>query len=161
MTCGLNIFKEQLEALKNKLAELAARNILLIAAAGDKADLKEGKLFFPASEKEVISVASINEGYLERHNDVSPALNIVAPFINYFSAYIPPKFYEVLPGCSMCTAFVTGIAALCISSRKMNGATSTSRAELLNLLNNCSIAPAAFDYRNSDEFYFNLLNITS
>ena len=52
-------------------------NILLIAAAGDKADLKEGRLFFPASEKGVLSVAAINEGYLDRHNDVSASLNIV------------------------------------------------------------------------------------
>ena len=154
-------WKDSLEALKNKIAALSAMNILLIAAAGDKADLKEGRLFFPASEKGVLSVAAINEGYLDRHNDVSASLNIVGPFVNYFSTYIPPKFYEALPGCSMCTAFLSGIVALCISVRKMNGATSTSRAELLNLLNSCSIQPASFDYRNSDEFYFNLLNITS
>ena len=127
-------------------------NILLIAAAGDKADLERREGFLsPHLEKGVLSVAAINEGYLDRHNDVV-CFKYSGLFVNYFSTYIPPKFYEALPGCSMCTAFLSGIVAPVYFGQKMNGATSTSRAELLNLLNSCSIQPASFDYWNRMNF---------
>jgi subtilisin family serine protease len=148
----------KITALKNKIKEIGDNNIQLIAAGGDNADLKNKNLFFPADCPEVISVSSINEGYFERNPVYSQKLNIVGPTINYLSTFKAPLYYQHFGGCSMTTAFVSGILALALSYNKSQGKERFSKYEIMEILNKYSLNLKEINYSNNKSFFFHVLN---
>ena len=150
--------KLKVDEVRKKIQELANENIIVVAAGGDKGDLKEGKLFFPAECHEVISVAAITHGHFERNPVVSKELNIVGPFIDYLSAFKGPVFYERKGGCSMTTAFISGILALAISANRANINQRFNKSELLAMLKQHSLSLDDIEYKNASSFCYHLLN---
>jgi subtilisin family serine protease len=151
-------WQKSLQQLKNKIKEITASNIIVVAAAGDKADLKEGNLFFPASEEGVISVATVSRGYFERNPIVNPNLNIVSPFTNYVSTYTSPSCYESLWGCSMSCAFISGIVALLISKNRIDANQRFSKSEILSMLSEYDLPLDKMNYEDANNFCYHLLN---
>lgn len=148
----------KIQELKDIIKELTDTGIAIVGAAGDKADLKTGKMFFPAECKEVISVAAINEDYFTRYPIVSKDLNLVGPFANYYSTYKEPKYYGSFSGCSMVTAFISGILALAISANRSNRDQRFSKSQLLGMLSNHSLALNQLKYSDNSSFSYHLLN---
>ena len=147
----------KINGLIKKIQEITDRKIIIIAAAGDNANLKDKKLFFPALCDGVISVASINEGYFVRNPDFSEKLNIIGPNVNYTSTFKAPVYYERFGGCSMTTAFITGIVALAISANRINGER-FSKPEILSMLDKYSLKLDMINYNDSNNFYYHILN---
>jgi subtilisin family serine protease len=146
-------------ALRNKITEIGKKNIIMVAAAGDNADLRNGKLFFPAECPEIISVASIKEGYIKANPDYSRSLNVVGPTINYLSTYIPPSNYEKCAGCSMTSAFISGIVALAIAANRKKGVPRLSKKEVLLQLGAFSLNVEDINYFDEKNFYYSILNM--
>jgi subtilisin family serine protease len=143
--------------LRDKIREIAARNIILVGAAGDNGDLEGNQLLFPAACDDVISVVSINDGYFSRHSDYNKKICIIGPYIDYQSTYKSPAFYKNLMGCSMTAAFVSGIIALALSaSRKAEPGKRFSRAEILSMLKAYSRNVDSVDYTDNSRFYFSV-----
>ena len=151
-------WQRSLERLKNKIKEVIEANIIVVAAAGDKADLKDGNLFFPAIEEGIISVAAISLGYLDRNPVVNRKLNIVSPYNNYVSTYKEPSFYESLWGCSMSCAFIIGIVALLISKNRTDIKQKFSKPEMLSTLSEYDLPLDKLNYSDVNNFYYHLLN---
>jgi minor extracellular protease Epr len=146
------------EELRTKIKEITSENIAIVAAAGDKADLKNGNLFFPAVCDEVISVAAINQGYFDRNPIVHKNLNFVAPYLNYYSTFKEPQFYEFESGCSMSTAFISGILGLVIAANRKNKE-KFSKSQLLSFMGQHSINLDQIDYNDNSKFSYNLKSI--
>ncbi len=147
-------------ALRNKIKEIGDKNIIMVAAGGDSGDLRNSKLFFPASCPEIISVASVSQGYFKRNPVYSKNLNIAGPTINYLSTFNAPLNYQQQEGCSMTTAFISGIIALAISVNRSMSAGRLSKVEMLELLNKYSMALDDIDYADDSTFCYHVLQNT-
>jgi len=153
----------RVDILKKKIAELAEKNIIIVAAAGDNEDLdldiqNNKGIFFPAICNEIISVASISEGYFANYPNYNNNLNIIGPCINYLSTFRPPTLYKELQGCSMTTSFISGIIALLLSSKKNIIQKNTyTKSDILTLLKSHSKELNNLDYNNNFIFNFNII----
>ncbi|MFZ4522109.1 MAG: S8 family peptidase [Bacteroidales bacterium] len=148
----------KIKALRNKIKEIGEKNIIIVAAGGDNGDLRNSKLFFPADCPEIISVASVSAGYFARNPVYSKRLDVVGPTINYLSTFKSPLFYERAGGCSMTTAFISGIIALAISSGRTKPTERFPKNKILAMLNKCSLSLDEIDYTNDANFFFHVLN---
>lgn len=123
---GANIinisYSFQFNAEADKLIhDTAARGILFIASGGDQRELT--KLTFPASNSSVISVGACAPKVITAiKNDISEALHFVGSFNErWVCSTLNKKFYATDVGSSFCCAYVSGLVALLLSSRKAGG----------------------------------------
>jgi len=160
---GENSIEEEnlkVNLLKNKITEIKNLNIIMVASAGDKAELDSKQILFPAICPEIISVAAINNGYFDRHPNFNSQLNVVGPYIDYVSTYISPDYYKYLMGCSMTTAFISGIIALIISSeRNKMFSNKLSPNQILSFLKDYSLTVDKLEYDKNQIFNFNINNM--
>jgi major intracellular serine protease len=135
------------------------QNILVVASAGDNLELNLKSMYYPASRTEVISVAAITEGYFVAYPDYSPNLNIVGPDTPYLSTALMPSLYSSLPGCSMTTAFISGVLALALSFKRIQTPgfryTKTAAMQSLQMY---SQNIDQLNYNDKNNFYYNINN---
>jgi hypothetical protein len=144
-------------ALISKITEVVKNNIIIVASAGNNTDLMNGNLLFPSSLPGVISVASINKGYFEAYPDYSNQLSIIGPYIKYYSTFISPQSYKEDRGCSMTTAFISGIISLQISHLKEVGTSNFNNKLILDNLSKYSLSLDSIDYNNGNLFFFHTI----
>jgi subtilisin family serine protease len=102
-------------AMERGLAAVAAKGILLVAAAGN-AGAKSPPLY-PAADRNVIAVTATDQS-----DKLFPAANrgrhiaVAAPGVDIMSA-APEGRYQMASGTSLAAAYVSGLAALMISRR--------------------------------------------
>jgi len=102
-------------AMERGLAAVAAKGILLVAAAGN-AGAKSPPLY-PAADRNVIAVTATDQS-----DKLFPAANrgrhiaVAAPGVDILSA-APEGRYQMASGTSLAAAYVSGLAALMISRR--------------------------------------------
>jgi subtilisin family serine protease len=111
--------------------EALAAGTLLLAAAGDESRRASGLRFpvdSPANCPSIVAVGAVDENLQTANfsnggpNNNASGVDIVAPGVDIFSAYIEPAVYQVLSGTSQAVAFAAGIAALHAEKTGLRGA---------------------------------------
>jgi len=103
-------------ALQAAVQFAQARNVVVVAAAGN--DSAQGLVgpFYPAAYPGVLSVGAVGpDGSLASFSDTRTPVSVTAPGINVTSAYpgmFPESYNPGGNGTSFATAFVSGVAAL-------------------------------------------------
>lgn len=114
---GLEFSKEEYDAIN----EARKKGILFVAAAGNEKSNSDKARYYPANYDldNIISVTAINTEakVLDSSNYGVHTVHIAAPGKNIFST-IPGGKYAPMTGTSQATAFVSGVAALLLSSNK-------------------------------------------
>jgi subtilisin family serine protease len=113
--------------LRVAVTELAAENVLVVAAAGnDGLD----RAMFPAAAPEAIAVGSVGAGdKVSTFSNFGTWIDVVAPGENIHSTYaFPSNSYAMNSGTSMATPWVAGEAALIASYRPSSTVGSLTRA---------------------------------
>jgi thermitase len=114
---GLEFSKEEYDAIN----EARKKGILFIAAAGNEKSNSDKARYYPANYDldNIISVTAINTDskVLDSSNYGVQTVHIAAPGKNIFST-VPGGKYAPMTGTSQATAFVSGVAALLLSSNK-------------------------------------------
>jgi len=124
------------QAADDKMAQVAAAGILMIAGAGNDA----GPVLFPASSEYTVAVSAVNRlGTLAIYSNFGPEIDIAAPGGQTLSnasndpggifSTVPNASYESFQGTSMACPHVAGAAALLMSAGM---SASLAREALLN-----------------------------
>jgi subtilisin family serine protease len=113
--------------LRNAVTELAAKNVLVVAAAGNDG---RDRTMFPAAAPEAIAVGSIGAGdIVSTFSNFGTWIDVMAPGENIHSTYaFPAASYAMNSGTSMATPWVAGEAALIASYRPGATIASVTRA---------------------------------
>lgn len=106
--------KEESTALREAIAELRDRGLVVVASAGNK---QTDKLSYPAAFPGVIAVAAVNSRD-ERpfFSNYGPRIDVAAPGESVLSTVVNNR-YDFLSGTSMSAPHVSGVAALVWSIR--------------------------------------------
>jgi thermitase len=109
------------------VSELAAENVLVVAAAGNDA---LDRATFPAAAPEAIAVGSVGSGdKVSAFSNFGSWIDVVAPGENIHSTFaFPADSYAMNSGTSMATPWVAGEAALIASLRPTSTVASLTRA---------------------------------
>ncbi|MCB0348402.1 MAG: S8 family serine peptidase [Bdellovibrionales bacterium] len=114
---GLEFSKDEYDAIN----EARKKGILFVAAAGNEKSNSDKSRYYPANYDldNIISVTAINTEakVLDSSNYGAHTVHIAAPGKNIFST-IPGGKYAPMTGTSQATAFVSGVAALLLSSNR-------------------------------------------
>lgn len=113
--------------LRVAVEELAAENVLVVAAAGNDG---RDRTMFPAAAPEAIAVGSVGAGdVVSTFSNFGNWIDVMAPGENIHSTYaFPADSYAMNSGTSMATPWVAGEAALIASYRPGSTVTSITDA---------------------------------
>lgn len=122
------------KALKEIIDRAYSEGILIIASAGNAGYNKKGSITYPAKYSSVISVGAINEdNNIAEFSSVGRELELVAPGVGIISTV--PGGYSFSNGTSMSAPYVTGAAALLMSSKS-----DLSNTEIREILNQTAVS---------------------
>ncbi|RNI39876.1 hypothetical protein EFY79_00810 [Hanamia caeni] len=148
------------------LDDFQKNNKIIVAAAGDDKELLPFDIFqrpneiqYPARHPACIKVGSVKKENLSDYDSIKSRIDILCPNIPYMScSNAQNDFYIEINGSSMCTAFISGIIALIISSKIKKGESLEvlSKDILLNALKEMSTPVSQFNYDNRTQFQFNV-----
>jgi membrane-anchored mycosin MYCP len=112
---NLSLAADNTPALQSAVQFAEARNVVLVAAAGNDAGGGKGP-FYPAAYPGVLSVGAVaQDGSLASFSDTRTPVTVTAPGVDIASAYpgaYPDAYSLEDNGTSFATAFVSGVAAL-------------------------------------------------
>jgi subtilisin len=107
------------QGLQEQIQGALQDGIVLVAAAGNNADLLGETLLYPAIANNVIAVGAVDDATLQQRGGRSfhRKLDFILPFQKYLSTWNGiPGFYKDEEGCSMATALVAGVVSLLFAS---------------------------------------------
>jgi len=122
ISMSFNINYPENEQLIQQIKRANENNVLLVGAAGDDTDLTSNSLYYPAMFDNCVKVGSIADDCLrENINSLNSSIDFLLRRVEFVSTSTKENgYYKSLNGCSMATAIVSGIAALCVSVLKGN-----------------------------------------
>ncbi|MFD9961831.1 S8 family serine peptidase [Amycolatopsis sp. NPDC058986] len=99
-------------AVRDAIAYAQARDVVVVAAAGNEAQSQPGQTWYPAAYPGVLAVAAVNaQGLPLAQSNSGPWVGIAAPGEN-LTTTAPGGGYLAVTGTSFATPLVTGAAAL-------------------------------------------------
>jgi thermitase len=129
----------QSATLQTAVRNAAARNVLLIAAAGNDGD---ATLNYPAAYPEVMSVAATDDrDQRASFSNANSDVEIAAPGVGVWSTYLGGS-YIALDGTSMATPHVSGVAAV-VFAQTPGASAATVRSRLTSTVDD--LGPAGRD----------------
>lgn len=133
---SLRVFQEGHVGLNNEIQNAINNNIIIVAAAGEDAEL-ENRVYFPAKLQNIIAVGAFNSSYSNSIRKLKNSqVNVVLPNHKLWSTDIASNsFYKNRSGSSMSTAIISGIVAQMIAAN--NSWSKAARfTEIINEMNN-------------------------
>ncbi len=107
------------QALSDALDELAANDILFVAAAGNTAQDDDSVPRYPCSYRKpneiCVAASDQKDGLWSSSNFGAQTVDLAAPGVNIWSTLRSSGSYGLISGCSMAAAQVSGAAALVLS----------------------------------------------
>jgi subtilisin family serine protease len=153
---SLGIKDKDIPLLAPTIQKAAARNIILVAAAGDVKGLDNNRVQYPAAEFDhCISVADVSKTYLSSNPIINPRVNFLSGYSHYMSTSIPlHDFYEPLRGSSMATAFVSGIIVRILSRLSQSGTdiTAIKKDTVVTELNKITVPKTNLNFNDFSKF---------
>jgi len=137
--------------------------ILIIAAAGDNTEITKNQINCPADYTECISVGTLNNKCVKQGRlKFNSMLDFISPLFDFWSCGMNDVVpYTLQQGCSVATAFMSGIVALMLSALKTSNVDirKLSKSFVCAELNKYSTKMSNADFGDFEKFiYINPFN---
>lgn len=110
--------RNPLDQVHDAIKKAADAGVICFVAAGNAGSTKQ--LLYPAAYDITVSIGAINEDCMRADfSCTGPNLDFVAPGVDILST-VPQASYAIMSGTSQAAPFACGVAALILSSRRVN-----------------------------------------